>query len=64
MMDELRTPFFQRATALLAGPWLLGQQALASVLSADRHGPPSESSEPGPLPLTLTPPEHAIKRRG
>ncbi len=60
-MADLNKPLLARATALLAGPFLLGQRALSLVLSADKEGPPSE---PAPARISITPPEHAIKRRG
>ena len=60
MADLTSTPLLARATALLAGPFLLGRQALNLVLSADKEGPPAAS----PARLSITPPEHAIKRRG
>ncbi|NWJ41679.1 MAG: hypothetical protein HXX12_12005 [Geothrix sp.] len=63
MADSPRKPIVDRATALLAGPFLLGQRALSLVFASGQ-----ETSAEAPAPaisrLTITPPEHAIKRRG
>lgn len=63
MADAIRKPMLDRATALLAGPFLLGRQALA-VLSRGVADAPAEAPKEVPLRLSITPPEHAIKRRG
>lgn len=63
MADSPRKPILDRATALLAGPFLLGQRALSLVFATDRAAP-AEAPAPPVSRLTLTPPEHAIKRRG
>lgn len=63
MADALRKPMLDRAAALLAGPFLLGRQALA-VLSRSAADAPPEAPKEAPLRLSITPPEHAIKRRG
>lgn len=67
MADVIRTPIVERATALLAGPFLLGQRALSLVFRQVKEAPADSpaDSPPGPaLRLSITPPEHAIKRRG
>jgi hypothetical protein len=62
-MTEVRKPLLDRTTALLAGPFLLGQRAL-SLLLPDKDAPPGAPPESAALRITVTPPEHAIKRRG
>ena len=59
MADANRKPLIDRATALVAGPLLLGRRAL-SLAFLEEEGPPPEA----PPRLSITPPEHAIKRRG
>ncbi len=63
MADTPRKPIMDRATALLAGPFLLGQRALDFVF-APGQDTPAEAPAPAVSRLTITPPEHAIKRRG
>jgi hypothetical protein len=62
-MTNAHKPLVDRATALLAGPFLLGQRALSLLLS-DKDAPPKAPLEGATLRITVTPPEHAIKRRG
>jgi hypothetical protein len=62
MADPTRKPMLDRTLALLAGPFLLGRQALNLAFLQGERAP-----EPPPDPtrrITVTPPEHAIKRRG
>jgi hypothetical protein len=61
-MADDRKPLLDRAAALVAGPFLLGRRALDLVFLPDKDGPPP-APEAAPR-LTVTPPEHAIKRRG
>lgn len=63
MADSIRKPILDRAAALLAGPFLLGRQALAVLSRADTDERPAPS-QAAPLRCSITPPEHAIKRRG
>jgi len=63
MADTPRKPILERATALLAGPFLLGQRALSLVFAPGQDAP-AEAPAPAVSRLTITPPEHAIKRRG
>ncbi|MFN7958080.1 MAG: hypothetical protein U0P46_07150 [Holophagaceae bacterium] len=63
MADTPRKPIVERATALLAGPFLLGRRALSLVLAPLQEAP-AEVPAPAVSRLTLTPPDHAIKRRG
>ena len=63
MADVNRKPMMDRAAALLAGPFLLGQRALSLVFQPDKAAPP-ETLKEVPLRISVTPPEHAIKRRG
>ena len=62
MADETRKPLLERAAALMAGPFLLGREALSLAFRPDLAAPPE--TPPAPLRLTVTTPEHAIKRRG
>ncbi|HEY3269578.1 MAG TPA: hypothetical protein VGJ89_00035 [Geothrix sp.] len=64
MADGTRKPILDRMAALVAGPFLLGREALSLAFRPDQDGPPETPPEPTPLRLTVTPPEHAIKRRG
>jgi hypothetical protein len=63
MTDAVRKPILERAAALLAGPYLLGKQALSLTLLDGRNAPP-ETPPREARRLSITPPEHAIKRRG
>jgi hypothetical protein len=63
MADLNRKPLLDRATALLAGPFLLGRRVLDLTLQSRQDAPPETPPEPGTRPA-VTPPEHAIKRRG
>jgi hypothetical protein len=63
MADVTRKPIVDRAAALLAGPFLLGQKALSLVFQPDQD-PTADSPPDSALRITITPPEHAIKRRG
>lgn len=62
MSDAPRTPLLDRAAALVAGPFLLGREALGLVFRPDPEAPPE--TPPASLRIPVTPPEHAIKRRG
>lgn len=62
MGDERRQSILDRTTALVAGPFLLGRRALDLVFSPGQ-APPEPPPDVRPR-LTVTPPEHAIKRRG
>jgi len=64
MTDTLRPSLRHKAIALLAGPYLLGQKAMDLILLPDKDAPPESTAAPTPLRITVTPPEHAIKRRG
>lgn len=64
MADENRKPLLERATALLAGPFLLGREALSLAFLPDKDAPPEMPPEPTPSRIAITTPEHAIKRRG
>lgn len=64
MADALRKPFLDRATALVAGPFLMGREALRLAFLPDKDAPPETPPQPAPARITITPPEHAIKRRG
>ena len=64
MADVTRKPILNRAAALLAGPFLLGQKALSLVFQPDEASPADPPPEPIALRISITPPEHAIKRRG
>jgi hypothetical protein len=63
MTGPIRKPTLDRTLALLAGPFLLGRQALSLAFLPDEDAPPEASPETA-LRITVTPPEHAIKRRG
>ena len=63
MTNLNRKPILDRATALLAGPFLLGRRALNLDWAQAQGSPPEPPAEP-PARLTVTPPEHAIQRRG
>jgi hypothetical protein len=64
MADETRKPILDRLAALVAGPLLLGREAMSLAFRPDKEAPPETPPERMPLRLTVTPPEHAIKRRG
>jgi len=64
MTNLNRKPILDRATALLAGPFLLGQRALGLVFSSGKDSPPEAPVPKAASRMTVTPPEHAIKRRG
>ena len=64
MADQTRKPFVDRAATLLAGPYLLGQKALSLVFQPDKDSPADPPPEAAALRISITPPEHAIKRRG
>jgi len=64
MADLIRKPIADRAAALLAGPFLLGRQALSLVFQPHKDSPGDPPPEPARPPISITPPEHAIKRRG
>ncbi len=63
-MAETSNLLLDRATALLAGPLLLGRQALGVLFSPGHPEPPETPPLPAASRITVTPPEHAIKRRG
>ena len=63
MADVNRKPLVDRAAALLAGPFLLGQRALSLDWTHAEGSPPEPPAE-APARITVKPPEHAIKRRG
>jgi hypothetical protein len=63
MAEPSRKPIIDRVAALVAGPFLLGKQAL-SFTWADAQGSPPEPPSKTSARITVTPPEHAIKRRG
>ncbi len=63
MADANRQPLLDRAAALVAGPFLLGQRALSLAFLPDKPSPPEPSPDATPR-IPITPPEHAIKRRG
>lgn len=64
MADLNRKPLLDRATALLAGPFLLGQRALGLTFRREEGSPPGAPPEATTPRISITPPEHAIKRRG
>lgn len=64
MADAPRKPLLDRATALLAGPFLLGREALDLAFLRGQAAPPGGPPETASHRPTVTPPEHAIKRRG
>ena len=59
-----RREILGRMAALVAGPLLLGRQALDLTLRDARQAPP-EAAPPPPTPrLAITPPSNSVKRRG
>jgi hypothetical protein len=63
-MTDSHKPLVDRATALLAGPFLLGQRALSLLFLPGKDAPPEAPPEGVTLRIPVTAPEHAIKRRG
>jgi hypothetical protein len=63
MAEQTRKPMLDRVVALVAGPFLLGRRAL-SLEWADAQGCPPKAPPEASARITVTPPEHAIKRRG
>lgn len=63
MADANRKPLIYRAAALVAGPFLMGKRALGLAFLPDKEAPPEAPLNAAPR-LSITPPEHAIKRRG
>lgn len=63
MADLNRKPILDRMAALVAGPFLLGRRAL-SLDWTHAEGSPPEPPPDAPARIAVTPPEHAIKRRG
>jgi hypothetical protein len=63
-MADAHKPLLDRATALLAGPFLLGQRALGLLVLPGKGTLPEAPPECATPRITVTPPEHAIKRRG
>jgi hypothetical protein len=61
-MADTHPSLLARATALLAGPFLLGQRALGLPFLTEKA--PSPEPPRDALRPTVKPPEHAIKRRG
>jgi hypothetical protein len=59
MADLTRKPMLDRVAALVAGPFLLGRRALSLDWAETQGSPPEASAR-----INVTPPEHAIKRRG
>lgn len=63
-MAELnRKPILDRLTALLVGPFLLGQRALNLQWVDAKASPPLPQTE-ATTGIAITSPDHAIKRRG
>jgi hypothetical protein len=62
-MTDSHKPLLARSAALLVGPFLLGQRAL-NLLLPDRDAPQEPLPKDATFRITVTPPEHAIKRRG
>jgi hypothetical protein len=63
MAEQNRKPITDRLAALVAGPFLLGRRALDLVWTDAPEAPPGPATEV-PARIPVTPPEHAIKRRG
>ncbi len=64
MAEANRKPILDRAAALLAGPFLLGQRALDLTFLPGKAAPPEAPPREAASRISITPPEHAIKRRG
>ncbi|WP_291270461.1 hypothetical protein [Geothrix sp.] len=64
MADLNRKPILDRLTALVAGPFLMGREALSLAFLPDKDAPPEMPPKETLRPIPITPPEHAIKRRG
>ena len=67
MADANRKPILDRLTALMAGPFLLGRQALSlEWVHAETRPPQSPIGPPPEVParIAIKSPDHAIKRRG
>ena len=63
-MTELnRKPLLDRMAALVAGPFLLGLRALNLEWADAKASPPGPETE-ATARIAITPPDHAIKRRG
>jgi hypothetical protein len=63
-MAELnRKPILDRMAALVVGPFLLGRRALNLEWVDAKASPPGPQTEAN-AGIAITPPEHAIKRRG
>ena len=64
MAESNRKPILDRAVALLAGPFLLGQRALDLTFLPGKAAPPEEPPQEAERRISIMPPEHAITRRG
>jgi hypothetical protein len=62
-MADARKPILDRMTALVAGPFLLGRRAL-DLTFLKEEAPSGPPPPPAPPRISITPPDHAIKRRG
>lgn len=59
-----RREILGRLAALVAGPLLLGRQAVNVALRAGKETPPEAPPAEAPARIALTPPTHSVKRRG
>jgi len=61
-----RREILGRMAALVAGPLLLGRQALDLTLRSVQETPPEAPPAPAEAParFSITPPSHSVKRRG
>ncbi|HEX9081647.1 MAG TPA: hypothetical protein VF768_05165 [Holophagaceae bacterium] len=60
-----RREILGRLTALVAGPLLMGRQAMNLAFRSERGTPPeAPPAEEAPRRLAITPPSHSVKRRG
>ena len=59
-----RREILGRLAALVAGPLLLGRQALDVAFKAGKETPPEAPPAEAPARIALTPPTHSVKRRG